>query len=135
MSMCVGVSAYVCMCMYVCMCVCACARACATHSVFLHMAYHHISAADFGPWSSWGDCMCDLKRYRSRVCESEPCVGGDYVESEDCACVPLDAAGMCGNRINITTSGKHLTFNNQHSCVRYVRIIITIKICVSEYSA
>ena len=53
----------------------------------------HLSAADFGPWSSWADCMCDLKRYRSRVCESEPCVG-DYVESEDCACVPLNAAGM-----------------------------------------
>ncbi|KAK2174209.1 hypothetical protein NP493_818g02007 [Ridgeia piscesae] len=38
--------------------------------------------------------MCDLKRYRSRVCESEPCVG-DYVESEDCACVPLNAAVDC----------------------------------------
>ena len=51
-----------------------------------------ISAADFGPWSTWGDCMCDQKRYRSRVCESEPCVGGDYVDREDCVCDTFDAA-------------------------------------------
>ena len=50
-------------------------------------------AADFGQWSDFGDCMCDSKKYRSRVCEAEPCVG-DYVDSEDCDCVPLDAAGI-----------------------------------------
>ena len=111
---------------FVCVCVCvrACVRACVRVYVHarlhvcaafcLHIAYHLLSAADFGPWSSWGDCMCDLKRYRRRVCESEPCVDGDYVESEDCPCVPLDAAGMYRSRINITTSRKHLEFNYQH---------------------
>ena len=49
-------------------------------------------AADFGPWSEYGDCGCDLKQYRSRVCEGE-CVG-ESVESIACECVPFNAAGM-----------------------------------------
>ncbi|KAI0235152.1 hypothetical protein LSAT2_014404 [Lamellibrachia satsuma] len=46
------------------------------------------AAADFGPFSAYGPCMCDVREYRSRVCEAEPCVG-DYVESRPCDCVPL----------------------------------------------
>ena len=29
-----------------------------------------LSAAYLGPWSSYGDCICDLKRHRCRACES-----------------------------------------------------------------
>ena len=49
-------------------------------------------AADYGPWS-YGECQCDLTQSRSRVCESEPCDGVAF-ESQACACVPLDAAGI-----------------------------------------
>ncbi|KAI0231047.1 hypothetical protein LSAT2_018587, partial [Lamellibrachia satsuma] len=52
------------------------------------------AVADFGPWSDFGDCLCDSKKYRSRVCASEPCVG-DYVDSEGCDCVPLNPAVDC----------------------------------------
>ena len=50
-------------------------------------------AADYGPWSSFGECQCDLTKSRSRVCKSEQCDGVAF-ESQACACVPLDAAGM-----------------------------------------
>ncbi|KAI0239524.1 hypothetical protein LSAT2_009748 [Lamellibrachia satsuma] len=52
------------------------------------------AAADFGPFSAYGPCMCDEREYRSRVCEAEPCVG-DYVESRPCDCVPLVPSVAC----------------------------------------
>ena len=61
-------------------------------SCVVNSIYDVFPAADFGPWSDYGACKCDLKQYRSRVCEAEPCVG-DYVESLPCACVPLNPAG------------------------------------------
>ena len=51
--------------------------------------------------------MCNLQRYRTRVCDSEPCVGDDK-ESEYCACVPLDAAGVY---VRITFCGNDLPFD------------------------
>ncbi len=50
-------------------------------------------AAGYGAWSSYGECQCDLTQSRSRVCESEPCDEVAF-ETQACACVPLDAAGM-----------------------------------------
>ena len=50
-------------------------------------------AADFGAWSGYGECQCDLMQMRTRVCDSAPCVGA-YEEYQGCACVPLVAAGM-----------------------------------------
>ena len=54
--------------------------------------YGLFSVADFEPWSTYGDCMCDLHKYRSRVCVEEPCVG-ETLESQPCDCVPLEPAG------------------------------------------
>ena len=65
--------------------------------------------------------MCDLKRYRSRVCESKPCEG-IYVESKECACVPLDAAGMYRSRIYIT-----FIINISFELIHEIYIRITIK--------
>ena len=63
---------------------------------FIHVNVLYVClAADFGPWSEYGDCGCDSLQTRSRVCEgdSDSCVG-ESVESIACECVPFNAAGM-----------------------------------------
>ena len=53
--------------------------------------YYYIIVGDFGAWTSYGQCKCDSLQYRSRVCDSEPCVG-DYSDNQACDCTPLDVA-------------------------------------------
>ena len=69
--------------------------------LFIHVNVRYIClAADFGPWSEYGECGCDSLQTRSRVCEDEPCAG-ESEESIACECVPFNAAGMMFCTISI----------------------------------